>query len=73
MIVATLLIDILEVMGGIMIAYMVVMVHHRVKQEQQINDSVVTAMKRERIVAFVGIGCLVVSLILRIITVMIIV
>lgn len=60
-------IDLLELMGGVMIALMVVRVHERLIEEYQIDRQVVKAVKKEHRIAFTGIGFLVLSFILRVI------
>ncbi|MFC1653504.1 hypothetical protein ACFL1M_01505 [Patescibacteria group bacterium] len=45
----------LDVIGKILIAYTAVMVHHRVWQEHKIDNRVFDEMKKEKLVAFIGI------------------
>ncbi|MCK4635669.1 MAG: hypothetical protein KAT32_02300 [Candidatus Moranbacteria bacterium] len=61
------IIDLLELIGGVMIAFMVIKVHDRIVEEYRIDRKVVKVVKREHLVTFTGIGCLTLSFILRMI------
>lgn len=58
-------IDLLELIGGVMIALMVVRVHDRIVEEYRIDRQVVKVVKKEHRIAFTGIGFLVLSFVLR--------
>lgn len=60
-------IDLLELIGGVMIALMVIRVHDRIVEEYRIDRQVVKAVKKEHVIAYTGIGCLTLSFILRVI------
>lgn len=45
----------IDVIGKVLIAYTAVMVHHRVWQEHKIDKRVFSEMKKEKIIAFIGI------------------
>ena len=45
----------LHVLGEVIVATMVLRVHHRVREEHRIDDKVFRAMKREYIVGIFGI------------------
>jgi hypothetical protein len=45
----------IDVIGKILIAYTAVMVHHRVWQEHKIDKKVFSEMKKEKVLAFIGI------------------
>jgi hypothetical protein len=48
--------DTLEAMGGILVAYMVINVHHRVWREHKIDAVVFEEMRKERVLGLVGIA-----------------
>ncbi len=60
-------IDLLELMGGVMIALMVIRIHNRIVKEYRIDRQVVKIVKKEHRIAFTGIGFLVLSFILRVV------
>jgi len=44
-----------QMMGAVMIAYMAIKVHYRVRKEHQIDEDVFSTMKREQKVGIAGI------------------
>ena len=49
----------LHTIGEVLIAVMVLRVHHKVSKEHKVDDYVLNAMKREHVLGFVGIGLIV--------------
>lgn len=45
----------LQVVGTVMVAYMAIAVHYRVRKEHRVDDNVFKMMEREQIVGVVGI------------------
>jgi len=54
-------------LGEIVIAYTLIKVHHRVMQEHQIDERVFKIMRKEQVVAGVGIGLIVVGYVIFVI------
>ena len=57
--------DTINVIGTLMIAYTVIMVHYRFRKEHRIDDKVFLEMRREQAVAIVGVILIVISYVLR--------
>lgn len=57
--------DTFQIVGGIMVAYMVIRVHHRVSLEHKIDGKVFVAMRRERVIGFIAIGFMVVGYLIQ--------
>ncbi len=51
--------DLLELLGGLLIAYAVLSVHTKVLKEHKIDFKVYKEMKREQILVGIGIICLI--------------
>jgi len=56
----------LEFVGVIMIAYMAIRVHSRVRVEQKVDKKVVSEMNRERIVGVIGIIFIILGYLLQV-------
>ena len=56
-----------ELFGGLMIAYAALSVHGRFLHEHKVDDRVFTSMKKEQVIAFVGVGFLITGYIVTII------
>lgn len=56
----------LDVIGKILVAYTAIMVHYRFWKEHKVDEAVFTAMKRERIIAIVGIALIIAGYFLQI-------
>lgn len=54
-------------LGEILVAYMVVSVHHRVMKEHKIDASVFRSMRREQIIVSIGVGLIILGFILNVI------
>jgi len=55
----------LDVIGTILIAYIVLQVHNRVRQERVIDSSVINEMKKERATSIVGIVFIIIGYIFQ--------
>ncbi|MCH8987103.1 hypothetical protein IIA94_02970 [Patescibacteria group bacterium] len=55
----------LDVVGKIMIAFTVLMVHHRFRKEHKVDEKVFKAMRREQIIGLLGIALIVIGYFLR--------
>lgn len=55
----------LDVVGKIMIAFTVLMVHHRFRKEHKVDERVFKAMRREQIIGLVGIVFIIIGYFLR--------
>ena len=55
----------LDVVGKIMIAFTVLMVHHRFRKEHKIDEKVFKAMRREQVIGLLGIALIVIGYFLR--------
>lgn len=56
----------LDVIGKIMIAYTTIMVHYRFWKEHKVDEKVFATMKRERVIAILGIILIIIGYILQI-------
>ncbi|MFV1917516.1 MAG: hypothetical protein ACC618_03510 [Patescibacteria group bacterium] len=56
----------LEVLGTVMIAYMALSVHYRVRKEHKIGERVIKHMRREQAVGVVGVVLIVAGYILQV-------
>jgi len=45
----------LDVIGKIMVAFTAIMVHHRFRKEHKVDERVFRSMRREQIIAIIGI------------------
>lgn len=45
----------LDVVGKIMVAFTAIMVHHRFRKEHKVDEKVFRSMRREQVIAIVGI------------------
>ena len=57
--------DLLELMGGLIIAYTVIAVHHRILHEKKIDNTVFNIMKKEQFIASIGIALLVSGFVIK--------
>jgi peptidoglycan biosynthesis protein MviN/MurJ (putative lipid II flippase) len=55
----------LEIVGELMLALTFIMVHHRFRIEHKVDERVFRAMKREQMIGFIGVICIVVSFFLQ--------
>ena len=55
----------LDVVGKIMIAFTVLMVHHRFRKEHKVDEKVFKAMRREQVIGLLGIAFIVIGYFLR--------
>ncbi|MBU0648399.1 hypothetical protein KJ855_04440 [Patescibacteria group bacterium] len=55
----------LDVVGTLLIAFAAIMVHHRVLYEHQIDREVENTMKREQIVAKLGVALVIIGYVLQ--------
>ena len=55
----------LDVVGKIMIAFTVLMVHHRFRKEHKIDEKVFKAMRREQVIGLLGIALIIIGYFLR--------
>lgn len=55
----------LDVVGKIMIAFTVLMVHHRFRKEHKVDERVFKAMRREQIIGLFGIAFIIIGYFLR--------
>ena len=55
----------LDVVGKIMIAFTVLMVHHRFRKEHKVDEKVFKAMRREQVIGLLGIALIVIGYFLR--------
>ena len=55
-----------ETMGEILVAYTVIMVHHRVWKEHKIDKKVFTEMRREQVFGIIGISFIIVGYLIQI-------
>ena len=55
----------LDVVGKIMIAFTVLMVHHRFRKEHKVDEKVFKAMRREQVIGLVGIALIIIGYVLR--------
>jgi uncharacterized membrane protein len=55
----------LEMAGTLCIAYAALSVHHKVLNEHKIDNKVVTSMRREQVVAQIGVALIIVAFILQ--------
>ena len=58
----------LHTLGEVMVAVMVLRVHHRVSREHKVDDYVLVAMKREHVLGFLGVGFIIVGFILQLLS-----
>ncbi len=56
----------LEFIGVILIAYMAIRVHSRVREEHKVDSKVVSEMKRERLFGMIGILFIILGYLLQI-------
>jgi len=54
-----------DVIGKIMIAFTVLMVHHRFRKEHKVDERVFKAMRREQAIGLLGIAFIVIGYFLR--------
>ena len=55
----------LDVLGKIMVAFTAIMVHHRFRKEHKVDEKVFRSMRREQVVAVVGIALIVAGYLLQ--------
>jgi heme/copper-type cytochrome/quinol oxidase subunit 2 len=56
---------ILDVAGKIMVAFTAIMVHHRFRKEHKVDEKVFRSMRREQIIAIVGIVLIIAGFLLQ--------
>jgi heme/copper-type cytochrome/quinol oxidase subunit 2 len=54
-----------DVLGKIMVAFTAIMVHHRFRKEHKVDEKVFRSMRREQIIAIVGIVLIVIGYLLQ--------
>ncbi len=57
--------DLFELTGGILIAYTVIAVHHRILHDKKVDKEVLKVMKNEQVLAGFGILLLIIGFIVR--------
>ena len=55
----------LDFIGKIMVAFTAIMVHHRFRKEHKVDEKVFRSMRREQVVAVVGIALIVAGYLLQ--------
>lgn len=55
----------LDVIGTVMIAFTVLMVHHRFRKEHKVDERVFKAMRREQVIGLLGIAFIVIGYFFR--------
>lgn len=59
--------DVIGVIGELMVAWMAIAVHHRVRHEHKIDKKVFKIMRKERTLGFIGMSLILGGLILRLV------
>lgn len=59
--------DIVTVFGEVMVGWTAIAVHHRVRNEHKVDDKVFKLMKRENVLAKIGIFMIVAGLVMRLV------
>ncbi|MCA9387220.1 hypothetical protein KC669_04265 [Candidatus Dojkabacteria bacterium] len=57
--------DFLELIGGILIAFTVISVHKKILHDHRLDDSVFSTIRREQVLAVVGIILLITAFIIK--------
>ncbi|MCA9380988.1 hypothetical protein KC678_01880 [Candidatus Dojkabacteria bacterium] len=57
--------DFLELIGGILIAFTVISVHHKILHDHKIDDNVFVTIRREQILAIIGIVLLITAFLIK--------
>ena len=55
----------LTTFGEVLIAYIVITVHHHIARERRIDEDVINQMKKERVLGIMGIGCIIVGYVIQ--------
>lgn len=56
----------LDVLGKIMVAFTAIMVHHRFRKEHKVDERVFRSMRREQVIAIMGIALIIVGYLLQV-------
>jgi len=56
----------LDVVGTVMVAFTVIMVHHRFRKEHKIDERVFRAMRREQLFGIIGIFFIILGFLLQV-------
>jgi hypothetical protein len=56
----------IQIAGELLIAVMVLRVHHRVLHEHKMDKKVFATMKREQLIGYIGVACLVVGYLVQV-------
>lgn len=59
--------DIITVIGEVMVGWMAIAVHHRVRNEHKIDDKVFKLMRKENKLGLIGLSLIIIGLIIRLI------
>lgn len=57
--------DIVTVIGEVLVGWMAIAVHHRVRNEHKVDEKVFTLMRKENILGKFGIGLIILGLLIR--------
>jgi len=57
--------DIITVLGEILVGWMAIAVHHRVRHEHKVDEKVFSLMRKENTLGKIGIGLIIAGLIIR--------
>jgi len=56
---------ILDIQGKVMVAFTAIMVHHRFRKEHKVDERVFRSMRREQVIAIIGIIFMVAGFLLQ--------
>lgn len=59
--------DIITVIGEVLVGWMAIAVHHRVRHEHKVDDKVFKLMRKENVLGKIGISLIVSGLIIRLV------